>query len=113
MGRSTSPITARQEPSKAFMIREMGFTEAPPKVNFIKVVFGMTFNDDPVSTNTRDSIVSIHFTEMCRALLCVIPSMARSSSTSRCNISENLLKLISCYILRHAGNTLDFLSDSW
>ena len=69
IGRSTSPITARLEPSNDFTIRVLGFIFIPSNGSFTKVVFGMTFSEEPVSTNTLYSIVSMHFKEMCIALL--------------------------------------------
>lgn len=69
MGISPYPITTHREPSKDFTIRAMGFIETSLRVNFRDVVFGMTFNDDHKSTNTRDRIVSIHFIKMYMVLL--------------------------------------------
>jgi hypothetical protein len=64
VGKATSPTTARLEPSNAFTIRVLGFILIPSIGSFIKVVFGMTFNEEPVSTNTLDNIVSMHFKEI-------------------------------------------------
>lgn len=80
MGRSTSPITGHLEPLKDPTIRSLGFIKTPSRVNFTNVGFGMIFNEDPVSTNTQDRIVSRHFIEMCMALLCTLPSYGNSSS---------------------------------
>lgn len=63
IGKSTSPITTLQDPSKSFTIKALGFIATPSNVSFIKVVFGITFNEDHVSTNTLDNIVSKNFIE--------------------------------------------------
>lgn len=68
------------EPSKAFMIKALGCNESPFRVNFSNVLFGKKFKEDLMSTNTWDMILSIHFIEMYRALLCAFPSIVSSSS---------------------------------
>lgn len=67
IGKLTSPITARLNPSNAFNIRVLGFIFIPSNGSFTKVVFGITFNEEPVSTNTLDSMVSMHLKEISRA----------------------------------------------
>lgn len=80
IGRSTSPIKARLELSKAFKIKALNFIATPFKDSFNKVDFGITFKDNHVSTSTLDISVSTHFIEICRALLWVLPSEGSPSS---------------------------------
>lgn len=73
IGRSTSPITYLLDPSKDFTIRVLGFMSIPSKGSFTKVVFGITFKDEHVSTKTLDNRVSTHFREICKALFWLFP----------------------------------------
>ena len=101
VGKSTSPITARLEPSNAFTIRVLGFILIPSTGSFIKVVFGMTFSEEHVSTNTLDSIVSMHFKEICRALLWFFPSTGSSSSLKpkKFPVVTHAITSSNCYIV--------------
>lgn len=77
-----------------FTTRAIGFSDTPSRVNFIKVVFGMSFNEDHVSTNTLDKIVSKHFIEMCRALLYALPYDGNSSSLKPRQFPTMMLAII-------------------
>lgn len=65
IGKSTSPIIALLEPLKAFAIRVLGFIYNASKGSFTKVVFGIVFKEELVSTKTLDNRMSTHFREIC------------------------------------------------
>ena len=78
--RSTSPTIFLLEPSKALTTNSLGFITGPLIVNLDNELFGSTFRDEPVSSNTLNKIVSTHLIEMCRYLLGFLPSGGSSSS---------------------------------
>lgn len=59
-GKSMSPTNDLLKPSKSFTISELGFIIIPSMVSFDREFLGKTFNDDPISTKTRDKTSSIH-----------------------------------------------------
>lgn len=60
IGKFTSPITAYLEPPNALTIKMLGFILTHSKDNITKVVLGITFKEEPVSTKTLDSNVYTH-----------------------------------------------------
>lgn len=65
---------------KALTIKALSFIATPPKDNFNRMAFGITFSEDLVPTNNLDKIVSTHFMEIYRARLWALPFDGNSSS---------------------------------
>ena len=57
-----------------------GRMEALSTPNFEIVASGQTFRAEPLSISTRATLISLHLTAMCKALLWPVPSGGNSSS---------------------------------
>ena len=80
MANSISPYTSLRVPSKALMIMVVGQIREVSTFKCSKVDIGQTFRADPLSISTLATIISSHFTIMCRGKVWSLPSGGSSSS---------------------------------